>query len=316
MDLNYNYFKVFLAVARLGNITLASKALKVSQPSVSLTIQNLENTIGKKLFERLPRGMQLTADGESLYGCVSDGFDLITQGVVGLATAKSQIRRVLEISGSQSIICTKIVGDLLASYRAEEPFVRVRLRGCTAPETIRRVSIGLSNVGFVYSPVTLGGACKMVELVETDAVFIVGPGKYKFLSETVQPLNEILRYPIVSYSRPGYGRFFWSELFSAGGFVPDAELDVSSTEMMLSAVKENCGIGILLRQSAEYSLRKGFVFEVKVKDLVRPRRKLCMILPKESSELSHIRSFVDAVQLRSAVFNEEDSCRQGLAHHS
>ena len=57
----------FCAACRYKNITRAAEALHVSQPSVSLAIQALENEFGMALLDRNERGFVLTPDGEYLY---------------------------------------------------------------------------------------------------------------------------------------------------------------------------------------------------------------------------------------------------------
>ena len=56
----------FRVVAELKNITAASDILHISQPALTKNIKKLEQQFDVKLFERLPRGMQLTAYGEQL----------------------------------------------------------------------------------------------------------------------------------------------------------------------------------------------------------------------------------------------------------
>jgi DNA-binding transcriptional LysR family regulator len=54
-------------VAREGNITKAARKLNVTQPSLSELISDLEYNLKVQLFERLPRGVRLTPQGERLY---------------------------------------------------------------------------------------------------------------------------------------------------------------------------------------------------------------------------------------------------------
>lgn len=56
----------FLAVAKHGGVSKAARALGVAQPAVTKSIQRLEQRYGAALFERLPRGMQLTPVGQAL----------------------------------------------------------------------------------------------------------------------------------------------------------------------------------------------------------------------------------------------------------
>jgi len=58
--------KTLVAVAREGSVTRASEVLHLSQPAVSAHIKAIEDALDLVLFERTPRGMTLTRDGERL----------------------------------------------------------------------------------------------------------------------------------------------------------------------------------------------------------------------------------------------------------
>ncbi len=54
-------------VAREGNMTRAAEKLNTNQPNLSVLIRDLEYQLKTKLFERFPKGMRLTSQGERLY---------------------------------------------------------------------------------------------------------------------------------------------------------------------------------------------------------------------------------------------------------
>ena len=58
--------KTFVTVAEEGHLTRASERLHTSQPAISAHIKSLEQELGVNLFDRMPRGMQLTAAGLQL----------------------------------------------------------------------------------------------------------------------------------------------------------------------------------------------------------------------------------------------------------
>ena len=64
-------FVVFKEVADTGNVTQAAKHLHISQPSVSIQIQNLEQEYNVTLLERTNRGVLLTECGEIFYQYIS-----------------------------------------------------------------------------------------------------------------------------------------------------------------------------------------------------------------------------------------------------
>lgn len=64
--MNILYLKYAVEVARTGSISRAAQTLYVAQPNVSRAIRELEGSLGIVIFERTPKGMTLTPDGERL----------------------------------------------------------------------------------------------------------------------------------------------------------------------------------------------------------------------------------------------------------
>ena len=65
MDLKQ--LQYFVACAQSGSFSDAAKILYSTQSSVSKVIKTLENTLGIQLFDRLPRGIRLTVQGQKVY---------------------------------------------------------------------------------------------------------------------------------------------------------------------------------------------------------------------------------------------------------
>ena len=65
--LNPKFLKYFITVADTGSILSASSSLNVAQPSITRSVQIIENSLGKKLFIRTKKGVTLTKEGEIFY---------------------------------------------------------------------------------------------------------------------------------------------------------------------------------------------------------------------------------------------------------
>ncbi|WP_085907075.1 LysR family transcriptional regulator [Kiloniella majae] len=72
-----NMLRAFDAAARNLSFTLAAKELNVNQPAISRQISSLEMQLGTTLFQRTRPKLTLTADGQSLYSAVANGFTQI-----------------------------------------------------------------------------------------------------------------------------------------------------------------------------------------------------------------------------------------------
>ena len=65
--INFELYRIFVAVAKEENITRASEKLNISQPAITKQIKNLESQLNMILFERKSKGLKLTIAGKELY---------------------------------------------------------------------------------------------------------------------------------------------------------------------------------------------------------------------------------------------------------
>lgn len=79
---------VFEAVARHGNFTRAAEELHMAQPTVSVQIKKLGETIGLRLFEQAGRRMHLTAGGRQLYATCTAIFAVLRDGEEAFAALR------------------------------------------------------------------------------------------------------------------------------------------------------------------------------------------------------------------------------------
>lgn len=95
------WLRVFEAAARLENFSNAARELGLTQAAVSQRIRNLEVRLGKPLFTRLPRGVELTVEGEAYAPHVRSALTGLTRCTADLfSTQKHEIT----IAASASMI--------------------------------------------------------------------------------------------------------------------------------------------------------------------------------------------------------------------
>lgn len=76
--MNFKQYEAFYWIGRLGSFRAAAKHLGASQPAISTRIQELEEALGVKLFERVQRSARLTAKGQELMGYAAQLMALST----------------------------------------------------------------------------------------------------------------------------------------------------------------------------------------------------------------------------------------------
>jgi DNA-binding transcriptional LysR family regulator len=95
--------RVFLTLARAGNLTAAARRLEISHPTVARRVKALEAAIGARLFDRLPDRFVLTAAGEELLGdaqAMEQAAESIHRRSAGLTDT---VRGTVRLSASEAM---------------------------------------------------------------------------------------------------------------------------------------------------------------------------------------------------------------------
>lgn len=95
------WLRVFDSAARMGNFTAAADELGLTQAAVSQRMRHLEARLGTALFKRLPRGVELTVEGEAYAPHVAAALAALHRSTADLFSAS---RRKLSIAANASTI--------------------------------------------------------------------------------------------------------------------------------------------------------------------------------------------------------------------
>lgn len=138
--------KSFVAVAREGSITRASERLCLSQPAVSAHIKAIEDTLGLILFERTPRGMSLTGDGQRLLSKAEQTLGAHRELIEEATRIKGSLTGKLRL-GAGSNSNTEAIGHLLTVLSDRCPEVEVTLQHGTSLDILNGIRSSL-DAGF------------------------------------------------------------------------------------------------------------------------------------------------------------------------
>lgn len=77
--INLNHFYYFYVTAKYGGVTKAAEVLHIAQPSLSSQLKIFENSLGKKLFKKNGRKLELTPDGLATYNYSKRVFEIVDE---------------------------------------------------------------------------------------------------------------------------------------------------------------------------------------------------------------------------------------------
>ena len=141
--------EAFVLVARLLSLSKAATALGITVPAVSRRIQLLERHLGTRLFDRLPRGLALTAAGESYIADLGPAWDAV-QAATASARAPSR-RNALKVT----VIPTFAVNWLLPRLARRRP-AGMEIEIETLPDIVDSVGAHRPRLRRQARPWTLG----------------------------------------------------------------------------------------------------------------------------------------------------------------
>ena len=232
----------FEAAARLLSFTKAGEELHLTQSAVSRQIQELEEQLGVRLFERRHRALVLTEAGQQLFSAAAQV--LATMRLVTDRVRASSGRRVLSVTTMASFASLWLV-PRLAGFARDHPGVDVRIATEPRMQDLEREGL---DVGIRY--------CTAAEAGE-HAVRLFGERVFPVCSPALaadpkRPLREpadLRQHVLLQYDDPeGYAPWLnwksWLELFGLADLRPAGSILLSGYEHIIPAAIAGQGVAL------------------------------------------------------------------------
>ncbi len=118
------WLRAFEAAARHSSFAAAAKEIHLTPAAISHQVRSLEAQLGFKMFERLPRGLQLTSVGKAYLPVLRKAFDDIAISTIGLFGSDATRVLTVRVSTSFAALC---LAPLLPDFKRQYPHIDVRL---------------------------------------------------------------------------------------------------------------------------------------------------------------------------------------------
>ncbi|TZG34127.1 LysR substrate-binding domain-containing protein [Agrobacterium sp. B1(2019)] len=235
-----NGLRAFEASARHLSFTRAAIELCVTQAAVSQQVKGLEKRLGVSLFQRLPRGLKITAEGEALLPTVTSSFDQMATTLDRIEAG--QVRELLFLG----VVGTFAVGWLLPRLKAfqkQHPFIDIRVS-----TNNNRVDMAAEGLDFAirFGQGSWHGT-DAFRLFEAPLSPLCAPK----LAETLKKPADLMEATLLR----SYRADEWSNWFAAAGVIPAAQVNAgivfdTSLGMMEAALQ---GLGVALAPPSMFS---------------------------------------------------------------
>ena len=261
MSQNLSSYRIFYAVANTGNISKAAKALYISQPAISKSIQKLEENVGVRLFDRSSRGVTLTAEGELLYSHVKSAFE-------ALALGEDKLRRSIELGvghltiGVSSTLCKYILLPYLKDFIKKYPHINISISCHSTNHTLKLLEEGKLDVGLIGKPDNL----KNIDfycLREIEDIFVATRDYLHNLKVRGVDRQQILQSStLMLLDKENITRQYIDDYFQSNHIMIQDTIEVSNMDLLIEMSKISLGVGCVVRDFVNQELKAGLLVEI------------------------------------------------------
>ncbi len=239
------HLRYFVVVGEEQHYGRAARRLRVAQPALSRQIQDLEEEVGFKLFERLSRGVKLSAAGRIF---LEDARRILLQVDEAAARAARVARGqagTLRIGFTENSSWHGIVPDALRRFRERQPDAELQLRPASNVDQFEAIRSGNVDAGFVFFMPR--GDEELDHLPVAMQLLELAVPKGHPLSKTkTLRLRDLVDVPFIWFPRreaPGFYDRLMHECYRGGLKSPRIVQEAGNEATILSLVLHGMGVG-------------------------------------------------------------------------
>ncbi|MGC9350801.1 MAG: LysR substrate-binding domain-containing protein [Sulfurovum sp.] len=305
MKLTLRQMEIFINVVASGHLTNVAKAMNLSQSAISMSIKELENILGRPVFDRINKKLVLNEVGRAFYKEVEPIYRKLSD--IEFEFKNSENKGVIRVGASTTIV-DYLMPSIICSYMSAYPDVKITLKEGNTKEIAQMIEEGTIDIGFVEGFVQ--GSDIVKEKIGVDELIVVTADKGLaqkpvFIDEIAQN-RWVLREP-GSGTREVFLDYIKEKVDGLNIF-----LELGHTESLKSILNNRSCLTCLSKISVEEELKSGRLFEVPVKNF-DCKRDFLMIHHKDKYQSSLFEKFVFFSRKLMVQMIEEQRCAIDLA---
>lgn len=249
----------FLTVADKGSISRAAQALELSQPALAKSIRRLESSLGVALFERLPRGICLTAAGETLARHAKLMRLELQQALHEIKALRGGSEGHVAVGASATVI-SSVLPRAVADLVAQKPGIRLRITTGLADVLVHSLRQG--DLDLVIAPLPdrrMSRDIRSEPLLDYELKIIARAG-HPLASRHPVMLHDLLGFPWVLTGNDIQVQWLHEEIFGRAGLdAPTPAIETNSFQFAMAHLLGSDALSFLAAPLLEMADSRRFV---------------------------------------------------------
>lgn len=198
MNISTRQLRSYVTVARELHFTRAANLLGISQPALSATIHQLEETVGAPLFDRTGRRVHLTQMGAEFLNSATRLLEDMEQSVASLRDLVEKRTGFVKVAALPSAVY-RILAPALGEFHQHYPQIKLTVRDSLNDDILQAVRRGDVDFGIAVPP---DDSNELAEIRLLDDQFVIAMHRSHALAkkENIQ-WSDLRGFPIVHVAR-------------------------------------------------------------------------------------------------------------------
>lgn len=306
--------RILKAIAAEGSFKRAADSLYVSQPAVSLQVQNLERQLDVPLFDRGGRRAQLTEAGHLLLSYGDRILTLCEETCRAIEDLQNLQGGTLVVGASQTT-GTYLLPRMIGLFRQDYPEVAVQLHVHSTRRTAWSVANGQIDLAIIGGevPPELQDSLEILPYAEDELALIL-PVTHSLARLTTIQKDDLYKLQFITLDSQSTIRKVIDQVLSRGGIETrrlKVEMELNSIEAIKNAVQAGLGAAFVSVSAIEKELQMGVLHRARIEEVV-VKRMLSVIVNPNRYRSKAAEAFVEKILPQFSSFKPSLASRETM----
>lgn len=245
MDVTFRQLQLFLALSETGSVTAVARKFHVSQPTVSMQLRDLSESVGFPLYEIIGKRLYLTAAGEELKGSAQ-----LMVGEWGAFEGRmAEMKGVTRGRLRMALVSTAkyFVPKMLGSFCLRFPEIEIAMEILNRDGVVARLRENRDDFYIMSMPPADIEVEARVFL--PNPLVVIAPASHRLVGRESIEMEELVSERFILREKGSGTRLMCDAFFQKHGFEPKLRLELGSNEAIKQSVAGGMGLAVVSRHT-------------------------------------------------------------------
>lgn len=268
--MEFKYMQAFVKIVETGSFSAAGEALYISQPTISVRIQQLEKELNVPLFVRADgKKLKLTPFGEKVYPMFRQALDLIEKIAL-------EARKEAEQTATVNISCPNHMGadimpEVLNVLYTSFPSIDFHLKIDKIRNTVEGIRNGKVDIGVIYAPSHKQddyAGLNMVRIADERNILVCSPEHPLARQKRKLSVSSLKNERIIIYDRDTVSTKMIEQFLRTNGLNEYRKVEIDNLTWIQQMVRKGLGIAFMQKAQARKEIANETLVEIPLKELL------------------------------------------------